>query len=337
MIDHRSGPRSCALSRRALGFVVATSLAILHVRLPADETPPPPREQPAPVAPDSPKILPPLPAKDLPLQTRPKLDPARDQYVRVPVFVKIDEEIQPSLGPHYKPDVLVLKPYLERYLRRAGYPIVEKPEDAKFRVEGEFTGKFHSTLTVQGRIAGWKYKGASKLRISDSEGREIEVFDVPEVFQENVRSEESNVLHLRRYMAKLQWDRMVATGAVFTQKEALRWLSGLVSEVASDEPTTADDAISALVDMGFPAVPYLIEALTDTRIVRVESKYPGLRGRNLDDLRVYHIADKALEEIFQKVSRMSLDVSPIMQPERSLIQKGWENEWKRFCKPFRDG
>ncbi|HVR72811.1 MAG TPA: hypothetical protein VMT52_00690 [Planctomycetota bacterium] len=337
MIDHRSGPRSCALSRGALGFAVAISLAALPACLLSQEPPAPPRDQPAPGAPEKAKVLPPLPAKDLPLQTRPKLDPSRDQYVRVPVFVKIDEDIQPSAGSPYKPDVLVLKPYLERYLRRAGYPVVKRPEDAKFRVEGEFTGKFHSTLTVQGKIAGWKYTGASKLRISDAQGRELEVFDVPEVSQENVQSEESTVLHLRRYMAKLQWDRIVTTGTVFTQKEVLRWLNSLASEASPDEPMIAEDTINALVEMGFPAVPYLLEALTDTRIVRVESKYPGLRGRNLDDLRVYHIADKALEEIFQKVSRMSLDVSPDKQAERSLIQKGWENEWKRFCKPFRDG
>jgi hypothetical protein len=43
------------------------------------------------------------------------------------------------------------------------------------------------------------------------------------------------------------------------------------------------------------------------------------------------MADKVLEEIFQKVSRMSLETDA---RTRLVIVKGWENEWARFCPSF---
>ena len=106
-----------------------------------------------------------------------------------------------------------------------------------------------------------------------------------------------------------------------------------------DAPLTTEQVVSRLADIGFPAVPYLLDAMTDERVVRLDSDYPGLKGRNLEDLRVYHIADKALEEIFQKVSRMGLDVTADDVEHhrlRRVILLGWENEWRRFAKAFRE-
>ena len=64
---------------------------------------------------------------------------------------------------------------------------------------------------------------------------------------------------------------------------------------------------------------------------------PALKEGVAARLRVYHAADKALEEIFQKVSRMKPEITPD-DPEherlRRRILRGWENEWKRFCKPL---
>jgi hypothetical protein len=63
----------------------------------------------------------------------------------------------------------------------------------------------------------------------------------------------------------------------------------------------------------------------------VKAAYPGLKVPT--DLKIYHLADKTLEEIFQKVSRMELKTPPQL---RFYIIAGWENEWRRFCKPFRE-
>ena len=46
-----------------------------------------------------------------------------------------------------------------------------------------------------------------------------------------------------------------------------------------------------------------------------------------------------IEEIFQKVSRMSLDIGASTSDDmklRRVILRGWEAEWRRFCKTYRD-
>ena len=80
-------------------------------------------------------------------------------------------------------------------------------------------------------------------------------------------------------------------------------------------------------------MPYMLEALSDTRSVLMRSNYPGLNEKNRSALKVFHIADKVLEEIFQKVSRMGLETTA---KGRFRVMKGWEHEWRRFCPPFRD-
>ena len=69
------------------------------------------------------------------------------------------------------------------------------------------------------------------------------------------------------------------------------------------------------------------------RPVKVNAHYPGLTASNTEKLRIYHLADKALEDIFQKVSRLNLDMPA---RARSLVIRGWEAEWARFCPSFRE-
>ena len=109
-----------------------------------------------------------------------------------------------------------------------------------------------------------------------------------------------------------------------------RSLQGATPE---DAVATTEGVIARLADRGLAVVPYMLEALSDTRPVVMPSSYPGLSEENRSELTVSHIADKVLEEIFQKISRMSLATT---EKERFRIMSGWEQEWRRFCPPFRD-
>ena len=101
----------------------------------------------------------------------------------------------------------------------------------------------------------------------------------------------------------------------------------------NDSALTTEDVIARLVARGLSIVPYMLEALADTRSVVMRSSYPGLNEKNRSELKVFHIADKVLEEIFQKVSRMGLATTA---KGRFRIMKGWEHEWRRFCPPLRN-
>lgn len=285
--------------------------------------------------------IPEISPEKLPPRTRRKPDPAREAFRAPLVFVRVEERVTPRSGATYEPEVRVTENYIKAYLRRAGHPTVERPEDAAIRVGGEAKLSFHSELTALGRTVGWKYRGEAAFRAIGKDGRDLGSFEIPELYQENVRSEESAVTDARRYLAKIAWDNLYGKGTILGSPRVVLLIGALVIEESDTlgltesgpSPRTAEGIVSALAGIGFEAVPYLLDAMTDERIVRIPSSYPGLAGRNLEDLKVYHIADKALEEIFQKVSRLDLD-TPFRA--RRVILKGWELEWKRFCPSFAD-
>jgi hypothetical protein len=278
----------------------------------------------------------PLPPEKLPPRTRPKPDPEKMQHRREAVYVRISERVQPSKdfreGKEYVPEVAVVENYLAEYLRRAGHPVVSSPGAAIYRVEGAIRGEFVDYIKFMNRVIAWKYSGFAALQVLDGEGRELERVEIAEHLEENTVGEESAALHLRRHLAKLIHDKLFDEGKVFARQEVPKLLAALLEDpLTAAEPVSGEEVVERLADIGFPAVPYLLEALTNTRTVLVDARYPGLQ--KLDDLKVYHLADKALEEIFQKVSRLNLK-SGI--DERYVVIRGWENEWRRFCPAFRE-
>jgi len=310
-------------------------VAFFSLLLVLDAAPPPETEEPDKTEAEDPLAK--LPVDKLPPRTRRPPDPARDQYSLEPVYVDIDEQVYPEKGAPYTPERLLLAQYLQEYLRRAGHPVVATPEKAVYRVEGNLEAEHVSTLAVLGKAVGWKYKGSAVLQVLDRDGKELERYEVPKVFQDNVKSEKSAVFQLRRYMAKLHWDKLSSSRGVFGNARVAVLISSLVSDPSLEDPLTAEQVIEELVEAGFASVPPLLEALLDTRVVKLPSEYPGLKDGAPKNLRVYHVADRALEEIFQKVSRMKLEITPdapAHQRLRRRILQGWENEWRRFCKPL---
>src|SRR6185503_7907703 len=146
---------------------------------------------------------------------------------------------------------------------------------------------------------------------------------IPEIFTEGVqippeeakkKGEEEDtraVVQMRRLLAKTIWESLYHRGATLGDPE----IPALISSFSQDDPDSeapvlARDILKSLIAKRFAAVPYLLDALTDERPVRVAAQYPGLSAINADKLRIYHLADKALEEIFQKVSRLDLETQP---------------------------
>jgi len=309
--------------------------------------------EPAKEEKSSPPTLEKIPEKDLPPQTRRKPDPERDVFQRFSVYVKIDETLQSSTGQPAPPELPVVENYLGEYFRRAGHPVTPTQKGATYVIEGAVEARFHSTLKFLESTIGWKYRGSGHIEVKDFTGKTIERFEVPEVFDESGRSEAGAAHDLERHIAKLFWDHIATSCDPFTNAEVRDLIGALASagitrarsgskdpEDEADESLLAtSDVVRRLADIGFAAVPYLIDALDDERIVAIPAKYPGLEGKASGRLRVFHIADKALEEIFQKVSRMNLEIGTTTSDDirlRRVILLGWEREWKRFCKPFRE-
>lgn len=280
-----------------------------------------------------------LPPEKLPPRTRQRPDPEKDKYERGSAYVWVEEVVTPGQGEDYEPKVRITENYLRAYLARAGFRSESDAKKATYRVEGSAKLSFHSSLNALGRVVGWKYRAEAWFLVFDSRGDQVRRVDIPELFQENVKSEESAVLHTRRYLAKIAWDNLFLRGEPFAKPGIMTLFNALPVNARVELPgqegrgrreVTTEEVIDALADRGLEVVPFALTALTDERVVTMESDYPGLEDSS-GRLRVYHIADKVLEEIFQKVSRMGLETS---ERDRLRVIRGWEIEWRRFCPPF---
>ena len=276
--------------------------------------------------------IPRLPAEQLPKRTRVRPDPAKSQVELDAIHVSIEEMAQTMDGKRYTPQARVVENYLSEYLRRAGYRILENPARARYRISGRISTVFDTELILRNKIIAWKYAGSIVVKLRDINGKVLQEITIPEVFRLNVKNEKSAIWDLRRYLAHIIYTGLCLEGKVLTNKEVVDLIESLaVDSFDRVEDIEAAGVIEKLADHGLEAVPYLLHALTDTRTVMVKARYPKLEVPT--DLKIYHLADKTLEEIFQKVSRLELKTPARL---RFYIIAGWENEWRRFCKPFRE-
>ena len=318
-----------ACLRPTVAWVTAL-LCLLATACPLAARPTQEKDAPKDISGDIPKEIPP---EKLPAATRKAPDPNKDQFLRKPVFVNVTETTLRRDGSGDAKSVVVRR-YLEEYFRRAGHPIASDPATATFSVTGEVEVEFEKQIRFRGRHIAWKVRGAATFAVRDAEQKEIHRVELPEVFQERATTEEAAFHKLRRYVAKLAWDDLVVGCEPFSNAKVQDLLRRLGQQDPGDAtPPTAEEVTAQLADSGLAAVPFLLEAMSDTRTVQLNSSYPGLGEHGPTALKVYHIADKALEEIFQKVSRMDLETSARL---RSIIARGWEQEWQKFCKPFHD-
>jgi len=278
--------------------------------------------------------IPELSTRELPPRTRAPLDPARESYLREPVHVSVEESMVDLEGEEIPIRVPILENYLKQYLRRAGFPVDGPPEKARFHVRGRLDSAFHTTMQFKTTTVSYRVRGVAYIALSEPDGKELERFEVPETFADSVEDEASAFTELRRYAAKLLWELLFREGTHVGNPDIQMLIDLLaVGPMVGAEDATTETILEQLVAHGFEAVPYLIEAVADTRAVRMPTSHPGVDERTPNALKIYHVADKALEEIFQKVSRMTLETPT---DHRVVVLKGWENEWRRFCAPFRN-
>ncbi len=353
--------------QRTLGQGNAETPAQDDVETPAQDDIETPAQQPAErgVANRRALPIPELAAAHLPLVTGEKPDPEREAYARDPVFVRVDEYVKPREGEFYSPEIPLVGKYLAEYFRRAGHPVVETQGDAKLIVVGSVECEFVKPLTFREQVFAVQFQGTGSVRVLGPQRDILAEFDIPGVKGEGIlpelennaelkgrviqanrlpeprridgenppREEINAITDLRRRIARDLWRGIFYEKGPLSDGEISRTLDSLAVDDPAGDPADGDRVVDKLVALRLKAVPYLIEALTDDRPVLVKATYKGLTPANASQLRVYHLADRALENVFQKVSRMGLGTP---DKHRFVIIRGWENEWKRFCKSFRE-
>ena len=238
--------------------------------------------------------IPELAADQLPKQTRARPDPAKSQVELDAIHVTIVEMPQTMPGKRNTPQTSVVKNNHREYLPRPRYRIVENPAKARYRVSGKISTIFDTELILRNKIIAWKYAGTISAKLQDANGKVLQEMDIPEVFRLNVKSEKSAIWDLRRFLAHLIYSELCLKGDELTNGKIVSLIESLaVDSFDQVEDIEASAVVEKLADHGLQAVPYLLQALTDTRTVMVKAVYPGLKVPT--DLKIYHLADKVLE------------------------------------------
>src|SRR5207249_594451 len=152
--------------------------------------------------------------------------------------------------------------------------VVKDAGAARYRLRGTYDAKFSRVIELQGTPIAHKYVGRVRLGIEEAgKPGEVDAVEVPEFFadgvlEQGVPEDQVAVYEMRRRLAKIVWDRLRTSGKVFSDPDIPALLSSLSSDEQEREaPTRAEDIVKKLSARRFSAVPYLLDALTDTRQV----------------------------------------------------------------------
>ena len=91
------------------------------------------------------------------------------------------------------------------------------------------------------------------------------------------------------------------------------------------DPRTFNEILVELVAHGSAAVPYLLDALLDERVVKPGGHYPGLREFNREELKMYHLADFGLSEILLRGQGLELTST---KDRRQRVNLAWAWVWE---------
>ncbi|MCI0651574.1 MAG: hypothetical protein L0Z55_06810 [Planctomycetes bacterium] len=210
-----------------------------------------------------------------------------------------------------------------------GYTPVADPSQARFLIEGKNTSTFFQDLKF--RVLGqethleFQYEGEMSATVTDTTlasgaaGR-TETIEVPRERYGRTDGELAE-RDIRRLVAssatiKLMRTKLLGDARVIALLDELNDPNGRRS---------FNDIQRDIVAVGYPAVPYLLAALTDERVVQAKGEYPGLGADNRDRLCYYHIADRALGDILRRESYLALDSE---EGYRIRVITGWTWVWE---------
>ncbi|MGE3164991.1 MAG: hypothetical protein AB7O52_08795 [Planctomycetota bacterium] len=243
------------------------------------------------------------------------------------VYVKIEETLdgEPTA-------VNLIQELVTRRLLYHGFHLVEAPERARYRVEGSLHCRFHKDHTFdfgdQSTHLEYQFEAQLDCTLTDTQGTSgdtpdplTERFAFPEPLIYGRTQMAAAKRDIRRYAESI-FSPQLLNGRILGNPE----VKALVDALGNPYDTrTFNEVLDGLVRIGPRAVPYLLDGLTDSRPVRLAGTYPGLEDWNRDSLHFAHIFDRALGEILQRYSPLTLDSTEELLLR---VQRGWTWAWE---------
>ena len=247
-----------------------------------------------------------------------------DPLERGTFYLSVVETIEDEPTPRNITDQLVA---LELVLH--GFERTEDRAKARYILEGTTTGRFFKDVVFeyagQKQLLEKQYKGEFECVVTDTsrpadDPKRVEKIAIPTV--KNGRTDDRLA---RRDLCRLlatDGARALISGSLLGNGRVTK----LIFELEDAKSTrTFNEVVADLAAIGQPAIPYLIDTLSNEESVVLKGRYPGFVDAEENPLLCYHIADMALGDIFQAFS--GLDIASD-EDELLRVKTAWIWAWE---------
>jgi hypothetical protein len=211
---------------------------------------------------------------------------------------------------------------LTKFGRLFGFAPVAKDENPAYVLRGELALVEIDPVTFEDQTVQYRLRLDAKLELArGATGPALEPFELPEYVTGAADKERARRDAVRDCATKLA-QFIYYDGATLGDAEIRALCGDLLIE--STEGRMYNDVIERLVAAGDRAVPFLIWNLNDSRKVALQGDLPRLYEKDADKVRVYHVANYALERIFGRVTTLTVDSS---RQYRREVMEGWQLKW----------
>jgi len=226
-------------------------------------------------------------------------------------------------------DINIASLLITRALLHHGFRLAPR-EEARYLVEGRLACTFHKelkmTLGEVEQLLEHQWLAEFSLTLTDrgptgKEPAEVETFAFPEPLRHGRTDPELARRDIRRKAATTMAKSLLG-GRILGDPQVRQLLDALQDPF---DPRRFEEIEREIVALGPRAVPYLLEALLDTRPVRMVGSYPDSEKFDPEDLKVYHLADRMLSELLSR--RAALDLLST-ETRRLQVITGWTWAWE---------
>lgn len=244
------------------------------------------------------------------------------RYAREPLYFQVDAE-----GP--------AQTVLERLVtmsRLFGYPPVEERAQAVYVIAGTLEVSARESVVLMEEEVEHQYAVNATLRLEDASGALREEFKLEEYVLGAADRDRALETAVRAGSQKLG-QFVFYDGEVLGDAEVRALCADLLVEPSEPGPLY-NDTIEKLVALGYRAVPYLIWKLNDSRTVALPGDLPGLTETDASGVRIYHVANYALERILARRTALAID------SDRAYVRRlrqAWQLEWQGRCAGYLKG
>lgn len=243
---------------------------------------------------------------------------APDLFLRDAIYfeVETDEHTRPILDNVMK------------YAKLFGFAPVMQPDRAAYAVSGTLECRALEPVKLDDAIVQYKWTLSADLKVSDTAtGALLEQVTVPSQ-EKGAADKDRAYYYASKACASKAAQFLFFDGQALGRPGIRNLLADLLIE--STEGRLFNDIMESLVDAGREAVPFLIWKLNDRRRVALPGDLPGLTDELAGHVKVYHVANRALERILNRETGLHVT----RDTDRAFVNKvqlGWFMHWRKMC------